>query len=82
MRFAATAQIHAERGDPAPRPIVGAELLLDDGDRLVLLVRDLAGYRNLCWLIDRAHRRGPAPPPIRAERGRTAPPLHAGEGSG
>jgi error-prone DNA polymerase len=61
VRFAATAQIHAERGDTVPRPIVGAEMLLDDGDRLVLLVRDLDGYRNLCWLIDRAHRRKVSP---------------------
>src|SRR5829696_8111740 len=61
VRFAATARIHAQRGDPTPRAIVGAELLLDDGDRLVLLVRDLAGYRNLCWLVDRAHRNMPSP---------------------
>ena len=26
----------------------------------MLLVRDLVGYRNLCWLVDRAHRRGAA----------------------
>ncbi|MFN8637487.1 MAG: error-prone DNA polymerase [Chloroflexota bacterium] len=72
VRFAATAQIHAERGDPVPRAIVGAELLAD-GDRIVLLVQDLTGYRNLCWLVDRAHRRKALTPP-------TPLSLTAGEG--
>jgi error-prone DNA polymerase len=73
VRFAATAKLRVERGEPSPRVIVGAELRLDDRERLVLLVRDLAGYRNLCWLIDLAHRNGlpppPTPPPARG-RGR------------
>src|SRR5688572_4395905 len=62
VRFATTAKLRAERGEPAPRAIIGAELRLDHDERLVLLVRDLTGYRNLCWLIDRAHRTGrPSP---------------------
>ena len=39
--------------------IVGSELTLDDGLRLVLLVEDLQGYEALCALITRARRRAP-----------------------
>lgn len=39
------------------RLIVGSEMQLQDGPRLVLLVQDLAGYQNLCALITRARRR-------------------------
>ncbi len=35
-------------------PIVGAEVTLDDGARLPLLVEDREGYRNLCRLLTRA----------------------------
>ncbi|MCC6179480.1 MAG: DNA polymerase III subunit alpha [Chloroflexi bacterium] len=55
VRFAAAAKTRAERGLPSPRAIVGAEVLLEHGERIVLLAQNLAGYRNLCWLIDRAH---------------------------
>jgi error-prone DNA polymerase len=37
--------------------IVGSELQLADGPRIVLLVRDTAGYTRLCELITRARRR-------------------------
>ncbi|QXI50116.1 MULTISPECIES: error-prone DNA polymerase [Pseudomonas] len=37
--------------------IVGSEVQLQDGPKLVLLVQDLAGYQNLCALITRARRR-------------------------
>ncbi|HET6604203.1 MAG TPA: error-prone DNA polymerase [Xanthomonadaceae bacterium] len=37
--------------------IVGSELVLADGPRLVLLVEDAAGYSNLCRLVTRARRR-------------------------
>ncbi|WP_312916646.1 error-prone DNA polymerase [Stenotrophomonas sp.] len=37
--------------------IVGSEMQLADGPRLVLLVEDAAGYQSLCWLITRARRR-------------------------
>ncbi len=37
------------------RPIHGAELTLDDGRHLTLLVESDQGWRNLCRLITRAH---------------------------
>src|ERR671916_404498 len=60
VRFMAA--IERRRATGGPRGIVGAELTLDDGERLVLLVRDLTGYRNLCWLLTQAH--------LRSEKGR------------
>lgn len=39
------------------RLIVGSEVQLQDGPKLVLLVQDLSGYQNLCALITRARRR-------------------------
>jgi len=36
------------------RPILGAELTLEDGHHLTLLVENDAGWRNLCTLISRA----------------------------
>ncbi|MGE8058504.1 error-prone DNA polymerase [Pseudomonas sp. NPDC089547] len=39
------------------RLIVGSEVQLQDGPKLVLLVENLAGYQNLCALITRARRR-------------------------
>ncbi|MEO6789180.1 MAG: error-prone DNA polymerase [Chthoniobacteraceae bacterium] len=40
------------------RPIVGAELTMDDGGVVPVLVATRAGYRNLCQLITRAKLRG------------------------
>ncbi|MFD2642509.1 error-prone DNA polymerase [Pseudomonas japonica] len=37
--------------------IVGSEMRVDDGPRLVLLVENLSGYQHLCALITRARRR-------------------------
>ncbi|MHA6194201.1 error-prone DNA polymerase [Pseudomonas wadenswilerensis] len=37
--------------------IVGSEMRVDDGPKLVLLVEDLSGYQHLCALITRARRR-------------------------
>ncbi|BCG25010.1 error-prone DNA polymerase [Pseudomonas tohonis] len=37
--------------------IVGSEMSIDNGPRLVLLVESLAGYQHLCRLITRARRR-------------------------
>jgi error-prone DNA polymerase len=37
------------------RAITGAEISLDDGSHLTLLVEDRRGYRNLCRLITSAH---------------------------
>ena len=47
------------------RPIHGAELDLDDGRHLTLLVQDTRGWSNLCRLLTRAHahtRDAPGPP--------------------
>src|SRR6185503_15676706 len=41
------------------RAIHGAELLLEDGSVLPVLVKDRAGYANLCQLLTRAHLRAP-----------------------
>ncbi|WP_337057750.1 error-prone DNA polymerase [Pseudomonas sp. USHLN015] len=37
--------------------IVGSEMMIENGPRLVLLVENLAGYQRLCRLITRARRR-------------------------
>jgi error-prone DNA polymerase len=37
------------------RPIHGAELDLDDGRHLTLLVESAAGWSNLCWILTHAH---------------------------
>ena len=45
------------------KPIIGAEMTLDEGYHLILLVKDLTGYSNLCRLISQAqlsHRKGQA----------------------
>jgi error-prone DNA polymerase len=41
------------------RPILGAELTLEGGCHLTLLVKDQAGWHNLCYLISRARRHAP-----------------------
>jgi len=60
---------HAARG-AGIRPITGAEITLDDGSHLTLLVESGRGYANLCRLITLAHA-GTRPPPRRQAR----PPL-------
>jgi error-prone DNA polymerase len=47
------------------RPIHGAEIDLEDGRHLTLLVEDAAGWANLCRILTRAHahtREKPGPP--------------------
>ncbi|HVY68546.1 MAG TPA: PHP domain-containing protein, partial [Verrucomicrobiae bacterium] len=44
------------------RPIVGAELTMDDGGILPVLARTRAGYRNLSQLLTRSH--------LRSEKGK------------
>ena len=47
------------------RPIHGAEIDLDDGRHLTLLVEDATGWSNLCRILTRAHahtREKPGPP--------------------
>lgn len=43
--------------DSGLKLIVGSEMQVEDGPRLVLLVEDLAGYQGLCRLITQARRR-------------------------
>ena len=51
QRFAVTAREHGVR------PIVGAELTMEDGTELPVLVKDRGGYENLCELLTQAHLR-------------------------
>src|SRR5438874_7766975 len=46
------------------RPIVGAELTMEDGSMLPVLVKDRRGYENLCELLTQAH--------LRSEKGECA----------
>jgi len=41
------------------RPILGAEVTLEDGHHLTLLVENQAGWRNLCWLISQGQANAP-----------------------
>lgn len=41
------------------RPIVGAEITMEDGGHLVLLAKDPPGYENLCRLLSRSHLKNP-----------------------
>ena len=51
QRFAVAAREHGVR------PIVGAELTMEDGSVLPVLVKDRGGYENLCELLTQAHLR-------------------------
>src|ERR1043165_1711806 len=51
QRFAVTAREHGVR------PIVGAELTMEDGSELPVLVKNRRGYENLCELLTQAHLR-------------------------
>ncbi len=46
-------------GDSGIRLIHGAELVMQDGSVLPVLVEDRKGYQNLCQLLTRAHLRAP-----------------------
>src|SRR5216117_2229674 len=46
------------------RPIIGAELSMEDGGVLPVLVQDQTGYKNLCELLTQAH--------LRSEKGQCA----------
>src|ERR1700751_266340 len=54
QRFAVAAREHGVR------PIVGAELTMEDGSELPVLVKDRRGYENLCELLTQAHLRSAA----------------------
>src|SRR5215470_5097055 len=58
QRFSVAAR---ERG---VRPIIGAELSMEDGSTLPVLVENRTGYKNLCGLLTQAH--------LRSEKGRCA----------
>ena len=53
-----SARIHAAAREHGIKAIAGAELTLDDGSVLPVLVASRAGYNNLCRLITRAKLRG------------------------
>lgn len=55
--LAGIVRAHVAARDSGMKLVVGSEFTLDDGLKLVLLVEDLAGYRNLCRLITTARRR-------------------------
>ncbi len=68
-RFAHSAQAHGIR------PLFGAELTFAGGFHLALLVKDVAGWRNLCALISRGRAKAPkgqAELPVNALEGHTA----------
>jgi error-prone DNA polymerase len=44
-----------EAGKLGIRPIVGAELTMEDDSILPVLVKSRTGYKNLCQLLTRAH---------------------------
>src|SRR5207244_9530410 len=46
------------------RPIIGAELSMEDGGVVPVLVENRAGYKNLCELLTQAH--------LRSEKGKCA----------
>src|SRR6185295_2172436 len=58
QRFSVAAR---ERG---VRPIIGAELSMDDNSILPVLVENRTGYKNLCELLTQAH--------LRSEKGKCA----------
>src|SRR3989449_7318738 len=58
QRFSVAAREHGVR------PIIGAELSMEDGAILPVLVENRTGYKNLCELLTQAH--------LRSEKGKCA----------
>src|SRR5207245_2862752 len=56
QRFSVAAREHGVR------PIIGAELAMEDGENLPVLVENRTGYKNLCELLTQAH--------LRSEKGK------------
>src|SRR5881397_3669386 len=56
QRFSVAAREHGVR------PIIGAELSMEDGVNLPVLVENRTGYKNLCELLTQAH--------LRSEKGK------------
>ena len=57
QRFSVAAREHGVR------PIIGAELSMEDGSILPVLVENRTGYKNLCELLTQAH--------LRSEKGKS-----------
>jgi len=57
--LAGTVRAHMQAQELGLKLIIGSELRLDDGLRLVLLACNLDGYGNLCELLTLARRRAP-----------------------
>jgi error-prone DNA polymerase len=62
QRFSVAAREHGVR------PIIGAELSMEDGSILPVLVENRTGYKNLCELLTQAH--------LRSEKGKCAVQWH------
>src|SRR5438067_6488949 len=58
QRFSVAAREHGVR------PIIGAELSMEDGSTLPVLVENRIGYKNLCELLTQSH--------LRSEKGKCA----------
>src|SRR5262245_53681579 len=58
QRFSVAAREHGVR------PIIGAELSMEEGSILPVLVENRTGYKNLCELLTQAH--------LRSEKGKCA----------
>jgi error-prone DNA polymerase len=56
--FYGSARLHTKAREAGIKAMVGAELTLEDGSILPVLVKSRQGYRNLCQLITRAKLRG------------------------
>ncbi|HEX7860463.1 MAG TPA: error-prone DNA polymerase [Verrucomicrobiae bacterium] len=52
-------RFYAKAKESGVRPIVGAELTMDDGSVLPVLVESRLGYQNLCRLVTNGHLRAP-----------------------
>jgi error-prone DNA polymerase len=61
--FYGSPRFFKEANENNVRPIVGAELTMEDGSVLPLLVENRSGYQNLCRLLTRAH--------LRSEKGKS-----------
>src|SRR5688500_11900595 len=52
-------RFYAKARESGVRPIVGAELTMEDGSVFPVLVESRAGYQNLCRLLTNGHLRSP-----------------------
>ncbi|MBX3081731.1 MAG: error-prone DNA polymerase [Anaerolineae bacterium] len=67
-----TIQFATEAREQGIHPILGAEITLESGHHLTLLVENETGWRNLCWLISQSRANAP--------KGQSALPEHYLEG--